>query len=65
MPVMADSQWSNKNDPRSPATCAVDVITPLNQQFIAADDKFVDQAARPTLGANARYSVTSGGATTR
>ncbi|TCJ11701.1 metallophosphoesterase [Parasulfuritortus cantonensis] len=41
--VMADTQWSNKNDPDSPATCAVNIIEALNQQFIAAGVKFVVQ----------------------
>jgi hypothetical protein len=41
--VMADSQWTNKNDPASPATCAVNIIQALNQQFIAQGVKFVVQ----------------------
>ncbi len=41
--VMADTQWSNKNDPLNPGTCAVDIITNLNQQFIDAGCKFVVQ----------------------
>lgn len=41
--VMADTQWSNKNDAGNPATCAVNIIQALNQQFIAQGVKFVVQ----------------------
>ncbi len=41
--LMADTQWSNKNDVNSPATCAVGIIQALNQQFINHGVKFVVQ----------------------
>lgn len=41
--VMADSQWTNANDPDSPAYCAVNIIQALNQQFINHGVKFVVQ----------------------
>ncbi|AFL74559.1 metallophosphoesterase family protein [Thiocystis violascens] len=42
--VMSDTQWSNKTtDPANPATCAVDIIQALNQQFINHGCKFVLQ----------------------
>ncbi|WP_221227826.1 metallophosphoesterase family protein [Rhodocyclus tenuis] len=41
--IMADTQWSNKTDPNNPATCAINIIQTLNQQFIDHDVKFVVQ----------------------
>ena len=42
--VMADTQWSNKTtDPANPASCAINIINALNQQFISEGVKFVVQ----------------------
>ena len=41
--VMSDTQWSNNADGLNPGTCAVGIITELNQQFIAHGCKFVVQ----------------------
>ncbi|MDD4881116.1 MAG: metallophosphoesterase, partial [Gallionellaceae bacterium] len=55
--VMADTQWSNTNDPDSPGTCAVNIIEALNQQFIAAGVKFVAQVG--DLANTETWKVTS------
>jgi hypothetical protein len=41
--VMADSQWATKTDPTNPGTCAVNIISAINQQFINAGVSFVVQ----------------------
>ncbi|WP_194786603.1 metallophosphoesterase family protein [Rhodocyclus gracilis] len=42
--VMADTQWSNKtSDPANPASCAINIISALNQRFIEHGAKFVVQ----------------------
>ena len=41
--VMADTQWSNRNDPANPGTCAIGIIEALNRRFVDAGVRFVVQ----------------------
>ncbi|NTV10820.1 MAG: twin-arginine translocation signal domain-containing protein [Zoogloea sp.] len=41
--VMADTQWLSADDGKNPNTCAVGIITQLQQQFIAKGVKFAVQ----------------------
>jgi hypothetical protein len=62
--VMADTQWLSADDGQNPNTCAVGLLLPLQQAFIAQHVKFVvqvgdlaDQASGPS--SEAGYATTA------